>query len=541
METILNKTKFNKLFAILMAMFFALSFSFTRIHAIGQTDTVTVNVNIEAGDSVAIYKIIDVNYDFVTDQPQNPMYKWDSNVASWLKQNSTYQGYVADEQNTVSDTFKANKDNPEAFQGFLQELAAELKKGTIKNVTTSDQASAQLGMGEYLIVGTSNSTKIYLPTTIVVAPKFDEQSNTWKLAVSANNGVLTPDQGTNTYTVNLKGSTLTFDKLINAKDQGLVDMKTVGIGDTVHYVLKAAVPTYPTDSVNKTFVIADTAGAGLTLPTATDVKVYSDESLQNEIAQGFEKKVEGQNLTVTFTYDTLVQNSISTVYVAYTATVNSQAVNGTDPLKNTAKLTFAKDPYQANVNGEITDTEIVYTYGLDITKVAEDQNTALTGAQFTLKENDQELNFVKNTDGSYTLASAADQNTTTTLEVDGQGKLVLKGLDTGTYTLTETKPANGMVLPKNPVTTVTLVDGEPDGTLDINNTKVESSIVPNTDGNKPSISGNVLSFKVVNSNQANFELPNTGGMGTLAFTVGGILLMAGAVIYLLLTRKKEQK
>ena len=146
---------------------------------------------------------------------------------------------------------------------------------------------------------------------------------------------------------------------------------------------------------------------------------------------------------------------------------------------------------------------------------------------------------MKNGEGIYTLASANDQNTTKILEVDSKGELVLKGLDTGSYTLTEIKPANGMVLPKDPTIKVTLTDTQPDGTL--NEGKVESSIVPTTDGNEPTISGNTLRFKVVNSNKANFELPNTGGMGTLVFTVGGILLMAFAVIYLVATRTKEHK
>ncbi len=75
-----------------------------------------------------------------------------------------------------------------------------------------------------------------MPTTIVVAPTFDDQTKAWKLEVKANDRVLTPRQD-GTYTVNLKGSTLTFDKFINAKDQALVDMKTVGIGDTVNYEL----------------------------------------------------------------------------------------------------------------------------------------------------------------------------------------------------------------------------------------------------------------------------------------------------------------
>lgn len=537
METIFNKFKINKLFAILMAMFFALSLSFTSIHAIGQDEKVTVNVQVEPGDTVDIYKIINVNYDFTSDQPQNPLYTWDSHVATWIQGKDSYKGYV-EGNNVVSESFSAQKDNIEAFQGFFQELAAALENGTIQDVTQITTASSQLGMGEYLIVGKANqSSNVYLPTTIVVAPTFDDQTKTWKLEVKANDGILTPGQD-GTYTVNLKGSTLTFDKAINATGQALNDMKTVGVGDTVDYVLKAAIPTYPANATNKTLTIEDTAGIGLTLPTAEKIKVYSDEGLKNELLAGFTKAVEGQTIKVSFDYDTLVQNGVSTVYIAYTATVNGNAPTP-DALKNIAKYTFAKDPYQAGANGELTDTELVFTYALDVTKVTEDQKTLLAGAQFTLKDNQTELSFVKNGEGIYTLASANDQNTTKTLEVNAKGNLVIQGLDTGTYTLTEIKPANGMVLPKDPTIKIALSDTEPDGKL--NEGKVESSIVPTTGGNEPTISGNTLSFKVVNSNKANFELPNTGGMGTLMFTVGGILLMAFAVIYLVATRKKEHK
>lgn len=544
METILNKTKFHKVFAILMAMFFALSFSLTGVHAkITDSDKVNVNVQVENGDEVAIYKIIDVNYDFTADQPQEPMYTWDSNVAEWIKKQETYKGYVAADSNAVTDQFKAEEKNPEAFKEFLQKLAAALKTDEIQNVTPTvpTNGPASLGMGEYLIVGTNtntNTSKFYLPTTIVVVPEY--KGNAWELVAKADDKVLTLDQ--DTYNVILKSSTLTFEKSINAKDQDLKDMKTVGVGDTVDYLLTAMVPVYPADAVNKTFTIEDNAGDGLTIK-GDSVKVYSDKDSANPLTQGVDTKVEGQKITITFTYDTLVQNNVTNVYVKYSATVNGKAPE-TDALKNTATLTFARDPYTVGDNGEITSKQTVYTYAMDITKVGDgDLNKGLTGAEFTLKKNGgAELSFVDNKDGSYTLAAENEQSEKTTkLAVDTNGHLVLKGLDTGEYVLTETKAANGMVLPNNPEITVTLVDGktgDPNGELDTGETTVESSIVPTDDTNKPSITGNTLKFKVVNSNKANFELPNTGGAGTLMFTVGGILLMAGAVIYLIITRKK---
>ncbi|MDO4663858.1 MAG: isopeptide-forming domain-containing fimbrial protein [Erysipelotrichaceae bacterium] len=545
METILNKTKFHKVFAILMAMFFALSFSLTGVHAqITDSDKVKVNVEVAEGDEVAIYKIIDVKYNFDADQPQEPMYTWDSNVAGWIKDNYSAKNYVATDSNAVTSEF-SKKEDPETFKEFLQKLAAALKTNKIQNVepTVPTNGLASLGMGEYLIVGTNantNTPKFYLPTTIVVVPEYDEDQKAWKLVAKADDKVLTPDQ--DTYKVNLKSTTLEFTKSINATGETFKNMKTVGVGDKVDYLLTAMVPVYPADAVNKTFTIEDNAGDGLTIK-GDSVKVYSDKDSANPLTQGVDTKVEGQKITITFTYDTLVQNNVTNVYVKYSATVNGKAPE-TDALKNTATLTFARDPYTVGDNGEITSKQTVYTYAMDITKVGDgDLNKGLTGAEFTLKKNGgAELSFVDNKDGSYTLAAENEQSEKTTkLAVDTNGHLVLKGLDTGEYVLTETKAANGMVLPNNPEITVTLVDGktgDPNGELDTGETTVESSIVPTDDTNKPSITGNTLKFKVVNSNKANFELPNTGGAGTLMFTVGGILLMAGAVIYLIITRKK---
>ena len=42
------------------------------------------------------------------------------------------------------------------------------------------------------------------------------------------------------------------------------------------------------------------------------------------------------------------------------------------------------------------------------------------------------------------------------------------------------------------------------------------------------INDNVIAFKIENTNadDAGFNLPKTGGMGTMLFTIGGIVLMA---------------
>ena len=48
-------------------------------------------------------------------------------------------------------------------------------------------------------------------------------------------------------------------------------------------------------------------------------------------------------------------------------------------------------------------------------------------------------------------------------------------------------------------------------------------------------------FTVEVPNESGFQLPTTGGSGTVIFTVIGIALMAGAVIVLAVSRKKARK
>lgn len=40
------------------------------------------------------------------------------------------------------------------------------------------------------------------------------------------------------------------------------------------------------------------------------------------------------------------------------------------------------------------------------------------------------------------------------------------------------------------------------------------------------------------SNPGAYELPNSGGMGTYLFTIGGVLLMTAAILLFLRSRKK---
>jgi LPXTG-motif cell wall-anchored protein len=102
------------------------------------------------------------------------------------------------------------------------------------------------------------------------------------------------------------------------------------------------------------------------------------------------------------------------------------------------------------------------------------------------------------------------------------GKLTVTGLDEGTYYLTETQAPDGFNKPNAPVDFV-LKDSNNTGALD------GADSTSYTDGYLP---------KTV-QNSKGFTLPTTGGMGTILFTAGGILLMGAAIVLVVVIRKRK--
>lgn len=175
------------------------------------------------------------------------------------------------------------------------------------------------------------------------------------------------------------------------------------------------------------------------------------------------------------------------ITVTYDATLSADATAGT--YENTAWVTAPK--------GWTTSKDIVYvnTYAIDIFKYDQaDPTKGLEGAVFELYQKDAENNVLEGS--KQTLTSGAD------------GKILVNGLDAGTYYLKETKAPDGYVCS---TAELTIVIPEKIG-------------VNNTVG---------VSF-------ANSQIPHTGGTGTLMFTIGGAAIIATAGVLLLVSRKKRK-
>lgn len=467
----------------------------------------------EAGLKVSAYRLMDVKLD-TNGNPQDPVYSWVPEVQAWI--NANYPAYKD------ANSFNKTAVDDGTAKEFYDKLAAAIKAGTISldatdTQTTVGDGSATLSgtMGNYLIL-MENGMKIYSPSAVNLVPKWDAEKKEWVMTSPA--------------TVKLKSTEPTVEKEITKKEDGETDYQ-YNIGDPVPYKISADVPHYPDNkTIIPVFKISDALSEGLT---------FNDDLVVKAIVNGAEvtlakdtdytvSQPNGKTFEISFIYDKVA--NASKVIVEYSATVNEKAVVG-EANPNKATLEYSNNPYFVPTEEEPDqptkekeDIEKVYTYGIKVTKVEKGTETGLMGAEFTLSKGGTKIKFVKKGD-EYIVDSAGTEET---LITDAKGKLNIKGLDVGDYLLTETKAPDGFSKLQNPIT-VTITDKK-NGDKDGINGKVE-----NKDGEDQA--GGYVELNVENSKWV--ELPVTGGMGTVLFTAGGILLIGCAFVLLLIARKKK--
>lgn len=510
MDTILKNSKLNNIFAMIAALVLAVSFSLTSVFAQGVPEgSVTVN-NVEKGATVNLYQIAEVNWNSTADQPVDPMYKWTDSVNNFIKDNEQVYGSYRDEHGFVTNVFEFIPAADE--KTFLEDVFNNAALGNAAYTETNSSEGTTIKI---------DGVKAGLYLIQVVKPAGSQTKLTYQITTAA---LLPTFSGTqwivNNATVNEKSIPSGSTKVVTNDDNKVV------VGDTVDYKITTTVPSYMDGSASYTFKVQDTLGTGLTLD-ADSIQI-NGKPLSDDVAT-FSQDTNGNSFTLVFNPNYVQSNPGKSIEITYLATVNNN-IYGT-ALENTASIITNDSTEEVKAN--------VYTYFIKVKKV-DGINKALQGAQFNLtNESDSAtpLKFSKvvGYNGIYTYDP---KGTIIDLTTNKSGFIVVQGLNTGTYTLTEIKAPDGYVLPANPNVTITLMDdGKGDGILDQGSGAAGSIVATNINDSQDD---NYLEFGVVNktSSESGFILPNTGGMGTLIFTVGGILLMAGAVIIYVISKKK---
>lgn len=341
-------------------------------------------------------------------------------------------------------------------------------------------------------------------------------------------------------TAEIKGNLPTVDKKVQVNGTGK-DATDAKIGDTLTFTLTSTIPDMSAYSTY-TFNFKDTLSKGLTFGQVTSVKVEGANSpLTVNTDYTVTTPTASNNNTFTVAmkdFKTKQQvNAGKKITVTYTATLNKDAVVGGAGNVNSATIQYSNNP-STNGTGESEPSKVrVFTYGFTVDKYTGDQYTdaatRLAGAKFTLApKNGDPMSFVQVNAGSATAnavyrVAKAGETGTTTITTPENGKVDFQGLKNGEYTLTETEAPAGYNKLASAIGVK--VDGRNDGT---DNTDATVTITYNNDNG--SVYGEHASNGVIPvRNKSGVTLPGTGGMGTIAFTVIGVLVIALGVAWTL--------
>ena len=291
--------------------------------------------------------------------------------------------------------------------------------------------------------------------------------------------------------------------------------------EIVSYTIEDTLPNF-LSNVNVTSIIVDNDGSDATTDDRTTVTAQFDAN----------KKI------VIDWYDEdnhqFLYNNGATITITYTAVVTDKAAIDGDGNPNKVTVTWTTKGGTEPEFGKLEKVETIYTYAIALKKV-NNEGKALPGAVFQFPFY---VEVDADTDGAYIYAgTTAREGLTNKITTPDSGVIVVKGVKSGTYKITEVKAPAGYNKLTGPVTVKAVKTGNTsthttvylDENGNITDTKTEKEV-------KVDIA-NIAATALVVVNKAGTELPSTGGMGTTIFYVLGSALVLGAVV-LLVTKKR---
>lgn len=423
--------------------------------------------------------------------------------------------YLAPLTSSGSGYILANSD-------VLNTIANTLRNDTSITPTTVTPGTASTGMstGYWLFVTSKDSTN-----NTDTASKVDQTGTSPIFAIVGGNAL----------TINQKATIPTVDKFVKNDKSGSDWGKVADseVGQELNYKLVGTVADNVSTYDTYYYKFTDTLSAGLTADVNSVVVKIQNGTDESEITTGFTKSLDDNTdgtskLSVEFTDlkaaakpagITLDSNSKINVYYNAKLDASKAYKVASEDNPNEVKLTYSNNP-NTDSKGDTTTHKVTdYTYKLAIAKVDSAEPTKkLQGAEFTI----QATGADEGTSTKYVQSDGTLGDTAYVFKTDVNGEISVKGLDAGTYTVSETTAPAGY----NTVADFTFTI-DPTWNDDATALK-EVTVSDNSESVDSSFSTTSKQVELTVKDKAGHGLPLTGQAGvTITWVAGGVVLAFG--------------